>query len=221
LYNVHLPLLINGTPANGNWMASFIEAMVGMAVFAEDGELFDTAVAYWRARAPSYFYVAADGAAPPPNPQPNCSPQPLCEWYNQTVFNASVTGVCQETCRDLGHMQMGFAAFVNTGATARLQGVDLIAEQAPRLLAAAEFAASIASGARSNTDPLLCNGRAGGVEVALAPTLEIAHANFVRLGLDDPRTRAYLANNVRPHFAATGEFYICGPWETISHGLPI
>ena len=116
---------------------------------------------------------------------------------------------------------MGFAAFVNTGATARLQGVDLIAEQAPRLLAAAEFAASIASGARSNTDPLLCNGRAGGVEVALAPTFEIAHANFVRLGLDDPRTRAYLANNVRPHFAAIGEFYICGPWETISHGLPI
>ena len=221
LYNVHLPLLINGTPANGNWMASFIEAMVGMAVFAEDGALFDKAVAYWLARAPSYFYITADGAAPPPDPQPNCSPQPVCEWYNQTVFNASVTGVCQETCRDMGHMQMGYAAFVNTGATALLQGVDLLAEQAPRLLAAAEFAASIASGARPNTDPLLCNGRAGGVEVAVAPTFEIAHANFVRLGLDDPLTRAYLANVVRPHFAASGEFYICGPWETLSHGLPL
>jgi hypothetical protein len=221
LYDVHLPLLIHGTPANGNWLASFVEAMVGMAVFNEDAALYDTAVAFWRARAPSYFYIAPDGGAPPPNPQPNCDPQPVCEWYNQTVFNASVAGVCQETCRDMGHMQMGFAAFVNTGATALLQGDDLIAEQAPRLLAAAEFAASILGGARSNTDPLLCNGRAGGVLVALAPTFEIAHANFARLGLDDKLTRAHLAQNVRPHYASSGEFYICGPWETISHGLPL
>jgi hypothetical protein len=52
---------------------------------------------------------------------------------------------------------------------ALLQGDDLIAEQAPRLLAAAEFAASILGGARSNTDPLLCNGRAGGVLVVQDP----------------------------------------------------
>ena len=27
--------------------------------------------------------------------------------YGQNVFNASTDGVCQETCRDFGHMQMG------------------------------------------------------------------------------------------------------------------
>jgi hypothetical protein len=115
-----IPLLIHGTPANGNWLASFVEAMIGFAVFAEDAALYDTAAALWRGRAPSYFYITADGAAPPRNPPPNCSPQPFCEWYNQTVFNASTTGVCQETCRDMGHMSMGFAAFVNGAATAAL-----------------------------------------------------------------------------------------------------
>ena len=93
MYTVHLPHLINGTSANGNWMASFLEAMLGMAVFAEDGALFDHAVKAWRDRAPSYFYIPSDGAFPPLDPQPNCEPQPVCEWYNQTVWNASVAGV--------------------------------------------------------------------------------------------------------------------------------
>jgi hypothetical protein len=93
MYTVHLPHLINGTSANGNWMASFLEAMLGMAVFAEDEALFDHAVKAWRDRAPSYFYIPSDGAFPPLDPQPNCEPQPVCEWYNQTVWNASVAGV--------------------------------------------------------------------------------------------------------------------------------
>ena len=84
-------------------MASFLEAMLGIAVFSENATLFDHAVGAWRDRAPSYFYITADGAAPPLDPQPNCQPQPHCEWYNQSVFDARVTGVCQETCRDMGH----------------------------------------------------------------------------------------------------------------------
>ena len=101
LYDVHVPLLINGTSANGNWMASFVDTLIATAVFSENATLYDDAVAKWRARAPSYFYLSSDGAGPPPDPQPNCQPQPVCEWYNQTVFDARVSGVCQETCRDL------------------------------------------------------------------------------------------------------------------------
>jgi hypothetical protein len=101
LYRVHLPLLIHGTSANGNWMASFLEAQLGIAVFSENATLFEHAVGAWRDRAPSYFYVTSDGSAPPLDPQPNCQPQPVCEWYNQTVFDARVSGVCQETCRDM------------------------------------------------------------------------------------------------------------------------
>jgi hypothetical protein len=222
MYEVHLPLLVNGTPANGNWEASFIEAMIGTAVFSENATLYDRSVAYWRGRMPSYFYTTSDGPSPPLNPQPNCSPQPYCEWYNQTVFDARVNGVCQETCRDLGHMQMGFAAFTNGAATATLQGDDLLRAEAPRLFAAAEFVTALqASGRANETNPLLCNNRPGGVLGGMAPTFELAHALFARLGMDDANTRSWLRERVRPNFLSSGEFYICGPWETISHGLPL
>lgn len=95
MYTVHLPLLYHGSPANGNWAASFLDAMLGIAVFSENSTLFDHAVDMWRARAPSYWYITSDGAAPPLDPQPNCQPQPVCEWYNQTVFDSRVTvSVC-------------------------------------------------------------------------------------------------------------------------------
>jgi hypothetical protein len=196
--------------------------MIGTAVFSENATLYDRSVAYWRGRMPSYFFITSDGPSPPPNPQPNCSPQPYCEWYNQSVFDARVNGVCQETCRDLGHMQMGFAAFANGAATATLQGDDLLRAEAPRLFAAAEFVTALqASGRANETNPLLCNGRAGGVLGGMAPTFELAHALFARLGMDDANTRSWLRDRVRPNYLAGGEFYICGPWETISHGLPL
>lgn len=77
MYTVHLPLLINGSNANGNWAASFFEAQFGIAVFAEDAALFAHAVKAWTDRAPSYWYIASDGAEPPLDPQPNCASTPL------------------------------------------------------------------------------------------------------------------------------------------------
>lgn len=221
LYKVHLPLLINGTDANGNWMASFVDTMLAIAVFAEDGALYDKALLDLRLRLPSYFYITSDGAGPPVDPQPNCQPQPLCEWYNQTIFDSRVTGVCQETCRDMGHMPMGFTAFISAAATATLQGDDVLRENAPRLLAAAEFASSLMSGARSPMDPLLCSGRTGGVlGVSTQPVFELAHKTFARLGLDDAQTRTQLAA-MRTATLKGGQFYICGPWETIAFGIPL
>jgi len=221
LYKVHLPLLVNGTDANGNWMGSFVDTMLAIAVFAEDAALYDKALLALRKRLPSYFYITSDGAGPPPDPQPNCQPQPLCEWYNQTIFDSRTSGVCQETCRDMGHMPMGFTAFASAAATATLQGDDVLAENAPRLLAAAEFASSLMSGARSPTDPLLCSGRTGGVlGISSPPVFELAHKAFVRLGLDDAQTRRQLAA-MRKATLKGGQLYICGPWETIAFGLPL
>jgi hypothetical protein len=219
MYNVHLPLLYNGTPANGNWMASFIEGMLGIAVFSENATLFAHAAQAWADRMPSYWYVTADGPQPPPNPQPNCDPQPYCEWYNQTIFNSSVSGVCQETCRDMGHMQMGLAAFVNGAATAELQGVPLFSQHAPRLLAASEFAATLQLAEAPPAVPpaLLCSGAP--VSLKLMPTLEVAHSYFSRLGLQDAATQRQLVTNVRPSANPVGSQMSL--WETLSHGLPI
>jgi len=221
LYNVHVPLLINGSPANGNWAASFFDTLLAIAVFSENATLYDRALLDLRQRLPSYFYITSDGSGPPADPQPNCQPQPVCEWYGQKVFDARVSGVCQETCRDMGHMQMGFTAFASAAATATLQGDDVLREQAPRLFAAAEFASSLISGARSVNDTLLCSNRTGGViGASTAPTFELAHKTFARLGMDDVQTRRQLAN-VRSETLKNGQFYICGPWETIAFGLPL
>ena len=139
------------------------------------------------------------------------------QWYNQTIYNASVTGVCQETCRDMGHMQMGFGAFLNGGATAALQGVDLLAEHAPKFFAASEFAAQLLLNVTPPSPGLLCSGTP--VKLTLAPTFEVAHSLFARLGLNDSETRSQLAQNVRPHANQYGSQVAI--WETLSHGLPL
>ncbi len=114
---------------------------------------------------------------------------------------------------------MGFGAFINGATTAFLQGVDLFEEQAPRLLAASEFAAALLSGAVSPNSTLLCSGK--GVQLALAPTFEVAHANFARLGLSDPATQTLLRTVVRPKTAAAQYGSQVAIWETLSHGLPL
>ena len=113
-------------------------------------------------------------------------------------------------------MQMGFAAFLNGAATATLQGVDLLQAQAPRFFAASEFAAKLLLNNTPVSD-LLCSG--AGVKLALMPTFELAHAAFVRLGLDDVSTRAQLVSNVRPRANQYGSQVSI--WETLSHGLPL
>jgi hypothetical protein len=54
---------------------------------------------------------------------------------------ALLDGAAQETCRDLEHVQFGLAAMMNGAETARIQGLDLYGEQAPRMAACMELAA--------------------------------------------------------------------------------
>jgi len=103
MQKVVLPEIYNGSGANGNWELSMIDAMLGIAVFAEDSELYDHAVTFWKQRIPAYFYYHTDGDKPIPAPRGRPS------WYNQPVFNATVDGICQETCRDFGHTSFGIA----------------------------------------------------------------------------------------------------------------
>ena len=156
-----VPMLWNGSCDNGNWELSMIEGLSSIAVFTENATLWDRAMAMWRVRVPAYLYYApVDGPHPAPGPS-YCKDPPY--WGKQAVYNASVNGVCQETCRDFGHTGFGIASTFNVGTTqghyvvqvpfrsvcfsfdahaaetARIQGVDLYGEQAPRLAAALEF----------------------------------------------------------------------------------
>lgn len=82
-----------------------------------------------------------DGPGPAPGPTHCGTGKP--DWFNQVVFNASVNGVSQETCRDFGHMSYGLASTFNAAETARAQGVDLYTPNKGRLAAALEFHADL------------------------------------------------------------------------------
>ena len=211
---VTLPLIFPGSRSNGNWELSMLDAMLGFSVFLEDSALFEHAVAFWRQRTPAYFYnFAADGTSHKPFPPGREG----ASWYNQTVFDASTNGVCQETCRDFGHMQMGLGACLGAAATARAAGVDLFAEEAPRLTGAMEFAAGWLLRGGSPQSPVLCSGAP--LKLALVPTFEVGFRELsVRLGARMPNTAQQLQINVRPHANPDG---LCSEWETLTHGAPL
>jgi hypothetical protein len=210
LLTLHLPLFIDCLPENGNWGLSAIEAMAGIAVVSENATLLARAHDLWRARVPAYFYIASDGPAPHPLP---CG-RGDTNWYNQSVFDAETSGVCQETCRDFGHMQMGFGAAINAAATLFAQGIDAFADEAPRLVAAAEFATTYLLGAPA--PPVLCSGAP--LKLAHVATWEVAYAALAtRLGHAMPRTWEYIGKAVR---SVSGQDGIVSVWETLTHGEP-
>ena len=58
---------------------------------------------------------------------PSCTDKQIDSyWHGQTDFTHD--GICQESCRDLGHVSLGFATLVNSAETAHHQGIDLFGE---------------------------------------------------------------------------------------------
>jgi len=199
---------VNGDAnSNGNWELSMAEASVAISVFLDDRATFDKAIAMWRKRVPAYLYVTTDGALPVPPPGGNKSSQAalLKYWYDQTTFP---DGLCQETCRDLGHVQYGLAAMINAAETARIQGVDLYGEQAKRITAGLELHAQYLNGAAVPSS--LCTGTL--TDVSADPTWEIAYnhyANRTKAAL--PQTKALIAK-IRP---VDTDHHM--DWETLTH----
>jgi hypothetical protein len=206
LTSVYLPKVRNGSSSNGNWETSMVEATMNIAVFTDDRPTFDKAVSMWRERIPAYAYVTADGPTPNPPPRGNKTGAALIKyWYEQSVM---MDGLAQETCRDLGHTQLGFAGIINAAETARLQGVDLYGEQAARLKAMLEFHAKLLNGAPVPAD--LCGGALNSVKAE--PMWEIALNHFVtRRGESLPETQK-LVQTIRP--TATNHQM---DWETLTH----
>jgi hypothetical protein len=105
-----------------------------------------------------------------------------------TIFRDLPDGLSQETCRDMEHVQYGLAAMMNGAETARIQGIDLYREQAPRIVACMEYAAGFVNQAPkdatsgnlvqyatpltkdvtvSASDPSICPGASGNSTVKL------------------------------------------------------
>ncbi|SBT94269.1 Alginate lyase [Streptomyces sp. DI166] len=204
LRTAHLPEVTRKDPdVNGDRDLVTIDAAIAIAVFLDDHDTFDKALARFRDRVPAYFYLDKDGRLPlTPAGSGINTPQRLTSyWHRQTTYRSGVT---QETCRDVEHVGHAVAATAHIAETARHQGVDLYSETEDRLAAALDLHARLQNGERAPA--WLCGGK---VEGKLGPVLEIA----VHRGIGGPATRK-LAERSRP--AGTNDLFVA--WETLTHG---
>jgi hypothetical protein len=236
LNTVMLPLIVDGSGANGNWELSMLDAMIGLSVLDENTTLFDHTVALWRQRSPSYFWTVSDGPYPDPVPRPSglawnhssphCEPTPRscsATFYGQNVFNGSTDGVCQETCRDLGHVQMGMASLHYVAETAFIQGVDLWTEEERRLSAGMEFHSQLLMQKGDPSPAYLCprptfahGDKVNGTQHS-SPTFVVGYnAVARRMGTALPLTARHIEEQVLPlQEQGSALIYM---YETMTHG---
>ena len=236
LEKTFLPLVDEGASTNGNIAFVMSEAALGIGVFTDNQTTVDTAIALWRQQAPAYVFLRSDGPTPKRPPQqrfllgtapvcgPSCTDKQIVQYWHGTEHWED--GVAQETCRDLGHTEMLFSAMVNFAETAFHQGIDLYKEEQVRIIAGAEFHASLLSdeplALKQNWPSWLCGGKCTGEHCnpakATGETFEMVHHHYVhRLNLSLPNVTALLrGGKMRP----TGCFdQLC--WETLTHGDPL
>jgi hypothetical protein len=109
---------------------------------------------------------------------------------------------------------MGFGAAINAASTFYAQGIDVFAQEGPRLVAAAEFAANFLLGAP--VPSYMCSGAP--LKLAKVATFEVAYAALAkRLGYAMPRTWERITTAVR---SFSGQDGIVSVWETLTHGEP-
>lgn len=192
---------------NGNWDLTMTDAALGIGVFLDDREVFDRALARFRARVPAYFYLRSDGPLPvaPPGGTADTPAKIRKYWFGQQRF---VDGLGQESCRNFMHVGYAIAATAHSAETAHHQGVDLYDEVRERLRAATELHAGYQAGGA--VPKWLCGGRP---ELTLGPDLEVA-LNYLknRLKLSVPHTER-LAERMRP--AGTDDLFVA--WATLTH----
>jgi hypothetical protein len=204
LRNAYLPYFTKiGVGTNGNWHLITIDAALGIAVFLDDHELFNSYLAKWRERTRAYLYVSDDGPAP-------VLPEGLTKtastyWYGMNTY---MDGLAQETCRDFGHTGYGLASINTAAETALLQGVNLYGEEAKRIVAGMEFHAAYILGKAVPKE--LCGGN---LNLSTSPTWEVSYNHFAnRLGMAMPFTKKLIETKARP----TGVDHHMA-WETLTH----
>ncbi|MBJ6640755.1 alginate lyase family protein [Streptomyces sp. DHE7-1] len=209
LRDVYLPVVIKGSNSNGNWELSMTEAAVGISVFLEDKASYDTAMARFRTRAAAYVYLASDGELPKTVPGQNLNTRDkiVSYWQGQSTF---VTGLTQETCRDLTHTGYGISAISHIAETSRIQGQDLYGtDVGERLRQALGFQSKYQLG--TAVPDWLCGGS---LKLGLGPVTEVGYnALHNRRGVAMTNTQTLTLAN-RP--AGTDNLFVA--WETLTHG---
>jgi hypothetical protein len=127
-----LPYVLNEFSSGNNWIQSAIEAHFAIAVFKDDKVLFDKAVDRWKTRVKTYIYQTSDGLKPI-NTAGKTDAQMEIIWKSTSTGTIYVDGLCQETCRDLGHTDFGFNSMMYSAEIAYQQNVDLFSLEKKRI----------------------------------------------------------------------------------------
>jgi hypothetical protein len=166
---------------NGNWGASMTATMIAIGVFTNDREKFNHAMAYFNSK--------KDGSL---------------EAY---IYPS---GQCQETCRDVGHTQMGIGALVDVCEVAWKQGIDLYGKLDNRLSKGLEYSARVLLGEKVPASGCGTAKLGGG----LNPTWEVGLNHYKnRAKISVPNTEQIAAKG-RPEGVA---FNTRQGWATLTH----
>ncbi len=216
-----LPYVLDETMPGNNWIQSAIEAHFAIAVFKDDRTLFNKAVARWKERVKTYIYLESDGSIPTLVPFKTAD-QTISIWRSNVSNTAFINGLAMETCRDLGHLKLGFSSMMYGAETAWQQGVDLFSFEKNRITAFMELHGSWMTGSVA-VPSTICDGNVivtNGDQTGISPpkgggeaAWEIAYNHFhSRLGANLPYTEKMLASN-RPVKAT----HWVAKWESLTH----
>lgn len=184
------PQLERASRWNGNVDLTQIDAMMAIAVFNEDLDLFNAGIVRWQTRTRAYFYLEADGGVPPIGGDGN---NVDAFWNRPTAW---LDGLTQETCRDNGHhAQFALGSALHAAETAWHQGVDLYTAETQRYTAAMELLATqLLSGDMQGT----CAD--GTATDSLFDAWEIGYNHYYnRMGIELAQTRFLVESRVRPN----------------------
>jgi hypothetical protein len=182
------PQLERASAWNGNVDLTQIDAMMAIAVFNEDIDLFNAGVGRWQDRTRSYFYLVADGEVPPIDGDGG---NVQAFWSKPTAW---VDGLTQETCRDNGHhAQFALGSALHAAEAAWHQGVDLYSAETQRYTAALELLATqLLSGDMQGT----CAD--GVTSESLFDSWQVAYKHYHnRMGIELPQTQALIRDKIR------------------------
>jgi len=211
LTNAYLPMVQDGWKGGGhNWLLSMADATAAIGVFTNDRAAFENGIGDWRKQIVGTIYLSSDGSQPkyPVDTYIDNSSELKTYWNKPTKY---VDGLQGETCRDAGHMAMGFAAALDTAETARLQGVDLYGEQQRRLVTGMEFNAKYLNNPKAAGWPCAGGMKMGGAAWEL--TWEVGYNHYAkRVGVAMPETKKLISSQ-RP----TGSMLFIN-WESLTHG---
>lgn len=209
LHRAFLPLVQDGWRGGGaNGQLAMADATIAIGVYTNDRAVFDDGTGDWRQQLRAAVHLSADGPQPlPPAGTIIRASGVDAYWRDPSSY---VDGLEQETCRDAGHMALGFGAALEGAETAGLQGVDLYRLERQRLVAGMEY------NTRFFDDPAapgwVCPRQLtyGGDLWRL--TWELGYRHYTADGVALPET-ARLLGAVRP----TGSALFLN-WETLTHG---